>query len=73
MPNIAISIDRVKMLLRQNKIDLEQVPINLLRQAVVKTSSVTEMRGDGLTDKLRQMAQFGMIREVRSGIWKIVQ
>ncbi len=71
MPNIRVSVDRVKMLLQQNKLSLDEVSISVLKQAIYKTSSMTEMRGKGLENKMRMMEQFGMIREVRSGIWKV--
>lgn len=69
VPTLQVSVDRIKMLLKQNNIDTEAVPIGIMKQAIMRTSSATELKS--IDKKIKNLRQSGSIKEVKEGIWRI--
>lgn len=69
VPTLQVSVDRIKMLLKQNNIDTEAVPIGIMKQAIMRTSSATELKS--IDKKIKNLRQSGAIKEVKEGIWRI--
>jgi len=69
MPTLEVTIDRIKLLLQQNGLDLNAVPLGALKQAIYNTSTSTELRA--IHKKIQMLRELGRIKEVQQGVWQV--